>query len=476
MDNTGTPVVSLWVWGCIALQAGWLVWAIMNFIRRNDELPVVVAGFLAYCGSYRFLMVYFGGADWLVLGFNLGLSITWASASTALMLMTFGQTALLAGYRYWQNKTLWVQEQRLPEVVLTRLRKLLVYLTVLGIPLAIWTRHYVSVQMAEGKDLAFQVSSYVQQFPMVLVALAIFLFLAWRFGALHDLTEKIAAVFLLLIISWLTFGATGRFMFLGWILGGSYIVSTRWFGLNRIPVLLIGVLVALALFGVAGAMRNPDETTSLAKSGVARVESGEDANMLDGLVYLMQVYPQMLPYRYGGGHLEILERPIPRALWPGKPVGGYMNKLGVFDAESGLTVGISPTLFGSFYTEGGWVAVFLFSAAYAWVLARAVRYSSKLRPLFGILIRASLIAGLIPLLRGGDLAGIYAWLGMAFWPLLLFLWWNREALYSPGTQMPARNNQRRRRRGGRSGDGPALEVAPFSATLEEKVEIKKAES
>jgi hypothetical protein len=150
--------------------------------------------------------------------------------------------------------------------------------------------------------------------------------------------------------------------------------------------------------------------------------------MLDGLVYLMQVYPKLLPYRYGGEHLEILERPIPRAWWPGKPVGGYMNKLGLFNAGSSVTVGIAPTLFGSFYTEGGWVAVFIFCVIYGWGIARIVRFSAEVRPLFGVLIRAGLLAGLIPLLRGGDLPGIYAWLGMTFWPLFIFLWWNRPYL------------------------------------------------
>ena len=92
--------------------------------------------------------------------------------------------------------------------------------------------------------------------------------------------------------------------------------------------------------------------------------------MLDGMVLLMNVYPKLLPYEYGMGHFEILERPIPRAWWPGKPIGGYMNKLGFFDAGSGGTIGISPTLFGSFYQEGNWVAIILFSVIYGWALAR----------------------------------------------------------------------------------------------------------
>jgi hypothetical protein len=261
-------------------------------------------------------------------------------------------------------------------------------------------------------------------------------------------------------------------MFLGWMIGGTYIISTFWFGRKRFPILLAGAVITLTLFGVAGAMRNQDQAATVA-AGIERTESAEDANMLDGLVLLMQVYPKMLPYEYGMGHIEILERPIPRAWWPGKPAGGYMNKLGIFDAGSAGTVGISPTLFGSFYQEGGWVAVFIFSVIYAWALAWIVRYSCKLRPLFEVLIRACLLGGMVPLLRGGDLPGIYAWLGMAFWPVLLFMWWNRDYL-RPGVANPALKTSRRQRKRKHLRDQSPQAPAPFSVTLspEERESLK----
>jgi len=401
---------------------------VRNFVRRNDELPVVAALFLAYCGSYRFLGAYLGFFEWGSLSsFGLEASAGFSTAGHALGLLTFGESVLLASYRHWQNKILVVHERRLPEVLLSRLRYVLYCLTGVGLPLILLSRYEVTRQVIAGKSLAFQISGYAELFPMLLVALAVLVFLAWRFSVLRNVFEKSAAAILLLAIGFLTFGTSGRFMFLGWIIGGSYIVSTRWFGLKRIPVLLIGALIALTLFSIAGAMRNSGETDTVAAS-IERTKRAEDANMLDGLVYLMQVYPKMLPYEYGEGHLEILLRPIPRSWWPGKPVGGYMNKLKLFGAGSAVTVGISPTLFGSFYAEGGWVAVFIFSVIYGWVAARIIRYTCELRPLFGVLIRASLLAGLVPLLRGGDLPGIYAWLGMAFWPVLLFLWWNQKYL------------------------------------------------
>jgi len=319
-------------------------------------------------------------------------------------------------------------------------------------------------------SMAFEISSYTQQFPMMALALAVFAFLAWRFGVLRNGGEKIACFILLLVIGYLTFGPTGRFMFLGWIIGGSYIFSTFWFGRKRMLVLLGSAVAALALFGIAGAMRYEQESGTFSAS-LDRTAAAEDANMLDGLVLLMQVYPKQLPFQYGMGHFEILERPIPRALWPGKPVGGYMNKLGIFNAGSSGTTGISPTLFGSFYTEGGWGAVFILSLIYGWAFARIVSYSCELRPLFGVLIRACLLGGIIPLLRGGDLPGIYAWLGMAFWPVFLFLFWNREYLRSSLVKATGDTGSRKRNRKKRARE-TGEHAAPYSVAAAESRRLK----
>jgi hypothetical protein len=138
-----------------------------------------------------------------------------------------------------------------------------------------------------------------------------------------------------------------------------------------------------------------------------------------------------------------------------------------------VEIGISPTLFGSFYQEGGVAGVFIFSIIYGWVMARMVRYSMELRPLFGVMIRAGLIAGLIPLLRGGDLPGIYAWLGMAFWPMLFFMWWNRDYL-RPGVANPPLKTSRRQRKQKQPQDQSPQALAPFSVTSspEERESLK----
>jgi len=137
---------------------------------------------------------------------------------------------------------------------------------------------------------------------------------------------------------------------------------------------------------------------------------------------VLQVYPQHLDYHWGSEHLEILYRPIPRSLWPNKPLGGYANKIGLNDNMGGGSVGISQSLYGSFYGEGGIFGIVVLCFIYALVLNRimliSLRYKSDVRHL----IKGITIASLVPLLRGGDLPGVYAFIGMTFWPVFYFIY------------------------------------------------------
>ncbi len=79
----------------------------------------------------------------------------------------------------------------------------------------------------------------------------------------------------------------------------------------------------------------------------------------------LQIFPDMAPYRYGSTFLVILLSPIPRAIWPDKPIGlgkeltwylgGYFATF--YDPTSGMS--ITPTLVGEFYANLGIVGILL---------------------------------------------------------------------------------------------------------------------
>jgi oligosaccharide repeat unit polymerase len=295
--------------------------------------------------------------------------------------------------------------------------------------------------MDAGKSMAFEISSYLSLFPMVLISAGILLVLLWKAGGLSLAGHKVIAVAMLVAVAYLSFDSSSRFQFLGWIMAATIIFTAGLPSTRKALLVLVGLVVAATLFAVAGALRNEDDPdVALQEESVNRFAFASDANMLDGFVLLRQVYPDMLPYSYGQEHLEILTRPIPRAWWPDKPVGGYLNKLGIVDANSGFTLGISPSLFGSFYQEGGIPGLVLLSALYGFLFGRLTRLTAVINPLGGLLIRAIVCAAVVPLLRGGDLPGIYAWFGMAFWPCFLVLWFWRKELFAKQSEVGAQHS------------------------------------
>jgi len=402
----------------IAVSAIWM-------LQRNDELPLLVSCFTAYISSYRYWAVTSGNGEWVNVS-NFGFdSITNESALSALGLIVLGETCLLVAYMLQQNNSLSTITPFTDYAFVAWLRPKVFFLGLMCLPLVVVVRGRIAAQANAGQSLAFQVSGYLFLFPMLMIGVATLIFCLWKFGGLTSLQHKIFSLLILSGVAYLTYNPTSRFQFLAWIIAGGIILSSSYRAPTRLITFAITAALALSLFAMAGALRTVETEDTLNQVAVQRAFSAEDANMLDGFVLMQQVYPARLDYTYGMGHLEILMRPIPRALWPGKPVGGYMNKLGL-TIEGGATLGISQSLFGSLYEEGGWLGVVVLSMLYGTVLAQIINRSTQLQPFASIMVRAILCACLIPLLRGGDLPGIYAWFGMAFWPCFLLLWVKRH--------------------------------------------------
>jgi hypothetical protein len=412
-------------------QIAWIVLGVLWVARRHDEIPLLISAVLFYVFTFRFWALLQGWASPVNLT-NLGFDqLDSRSALDVLAIATLGQTLLLSTYMLAQRRRIDVPHTfALPEF-LSWLKPRVVALGVICILLSLLAGRSVGVQIASGKSMGFEVSSYLILFPLSLVGVAILIAALWKSGAFHTDGERFAAALLFVAIVYLTFQPSMRFQFLGWCVAVTIILASGQSFVRRAQVLVIGLVGAVALFAVAGALRNAeDSTVELEQSAWERFAFAEDANMLDGFALLRQVYPQILDYSYGGEHLEIFERPIPRAWWPDKPVGGYMNKLGIITADSGFMLGISPSLFGSFYQEGGLIGVVILSIIYGFGFGRLVSFSTRILPLGGLLLRGMLAAAIVPLLRGGDLPGIYAWFGMSFWPCFLLLWLGRHDFFA----------------------------------------------
>lgn len=395
-------------------------------LRRNDEIPLLISSFTFYFSSYRYWVVTNGMGRWVNIT-NFGFErITKEAAVVALGYIIFGQICLLATYMLRQRKILPILATVGEPFFLQWLRPKVFFLGFLCLPLVVIVRSRVDAQVNAGNSLAFEVSSYLYLFPMLLVGVATLTFCLWKFGGLPSQRTKIVALLILSGVAYLTYSPSTRFQFLAWMIAGGIILSCSYRPKTRLILFTFFAVAILSLFAFAGAMRNIQGAgENLNQAAVERASSSEDANMLDGFVLMQQIYPKRLDFSWGMEHLEIIMRPIPRTLWPGKPVGGYMNKLGLTVGKKG-TLGISQSLFGSFYGEGDVFGILFFSVIYGTILAGIINYSTQLQPFASIMIRGILCACLIPLLRGGDLPGIYAWFCMAFWPCFLLLWNKRK--------------------------------------------------
>ena len=406
-----------------------IIISISWFLKRNDVIPLLISAFLFYVASYRYWAVTSGMGRWVNVTAFLSTNPE-ADALNALACIIFGQICLLGTYRSYQKQSISVAQVESHNSILTWLKPKVLYLGLLCLPVVIATRSSVMAQMSSGRSLAFQVSGYLYLFPMVLVGVAVLTVTLWKFGGLTTVSNKLVAVAILYGVFHLTYNPGSRFQFLGWLIASGIIVSSIYRPHKRLLIFGVTVTLAMFLFATAGAMRGISSSeVSLQESAISRAFDAHDANMLDGFVIVRSVFPHHLDFRWGMEHGEILLRPIPRSLWPNKPVGGaYMEYLGLSDADAGTTVGFSPTLFGSFYIDGGIIGIIFWSFIYGRALAGIVNYSLTIQAFAGVFVRAILCACLIPLLRGGDLAGVYAWFGMAFWPCFLFLWIKRREL------------------------------------------------
>jgi hypothetical protein len=411
-----------------AIQIGWIVAALWRFFKRSDEIPLLTSLLVGYFGSYRYLAVGMGWSQWADIS-NLGFGqVTSEDALTALGAMVLGESIFLATYLTFQRAAFLPVRFSLAPAFARQFYSQAFTAALVLLPTSFLVNQIVWGMRVSGVSMAFGISAYLYLFPLVLSTLAIVLVILWRYGNLPS-GDRLLALVLIGAIFYTTFGVSGRFKFLSWLIASAVILSASYSAARRLGFMVATLGVLLVVFSIAGAQRGEAYFTEggATEASWDRLQTAEDANMLDGMVLMQEVIPSRLPFRYGGEHLEIFIRPIPRAWWPNKPVSGYMLRIAGMDQERGATLGISPSLFGSFYTEGGLVGIVVLSILYAYCIAKLISLSLALHPMAALLVRCLVCAALVPLLRGGDLPGIYAWLGAAFWPFfLLFLLKRRE--------------------------------------------------
>jgi hypothetical protein len=402
------------------------------FFIKNDELPILFVFFFYTSGLNRYTLVTSGADRWVRVAYAKNIfNLTDELGLQALNYFFLGTAVLTVSYFMFSmfRKTPEVfkdSEESLAVFLKKNQALILTAFAVIGTVSFYAKLAFVNSFMSSGGSIALGGSYYVM-LGFALGGIICIMYLVFKnYNLKNQFIPKLLFGAVIAFAATMTYSSSGRFQFLSWTITCGIIFVGNRNPFYKLRMYIIGGLVVSLAFGLAGVKRRTDTSnmSTFQKLSLAweRNKSTEDATMLDGFMMVLQVYPQHLNFHYGTEHLEILYRPIPRSIWPDKPVGGYANKLGLNENMSGGSVGISQSLYGTFYGEGGVSGIVFLSIIYAFLMHRIISSSLRFNSDVRHLIKGIGVASMVPLLRGGDLPGIYAFIGMSFWPVFVFLY------------------------------------------------------
>jgi hypothetical protein len=157
---------------------------------------------------------------------------------------------------------------------------------------------------------------------------------------------------------------------------------------------------------------------------------GLDFSNFDFLTYIVAKVPQETGrYTHGLQHLQLFTEPIPRKLWPRKPIGAPVRTFNLNDY--GNFLGLTPSLIGDGWMTGGWLGVTLNMSLAG--LSLALLYNWFVRNLdnpFKVSLMIVITSVLIQLYRDGSIVAMSKFLLFTTLPIFLWLFFTRflEAL------------------------------------------------
>jgi hypothetical protein len=207
----------------------------------------------------------------------------------------------------------------------------------------------------------------------------------------------------------------------------------------RYPALkmILGAAAVVALFGLIGDDRGQsireligyEENSGFTEStdgAPGRLEGMDFANM-EYFEYLVYVIPQRSgTYDYFLDNFQVFTEPVPRILWPSKPVGEPFRRIWLFDY--GFPIGMTRSLPGEGWYALGWVGVLIWCGLWGHVLGSIYRgFVRGPQTTFQMACYMVFIPTLVVAFRDGALLSIVRQTGVYFTPIAI---WALLAKYS----------------------------------------------
>jgi oligosaccharide repeat unit polymerase len=151
--------------------------------------------------------------------------------------------------------------------------------------------------------------------------------------------------------------------------------------LPRMRAVLMGIAL-IASFSVIGDDRGASIRRAITGDSQSEIfmYKREDERFLEGMdfanleyfEFLVYAVPQRSgTYSYFNDVLQVFTEPVPRALWPGKPVGAPFTRIYLFDY--GNPIGMTKSLPGQGWYSLGWLGVMIWCSLWGWVLGLIYR-------------------------------------------------------------------------------------------------------
>lgn len=209
-------------------------------------------------------------------------------------------------------------------------------------------------------------------------------------GYLHDTQLMIGPITVLLVwlfrFRWWSFAPFAVYLILKSGTGGRWPVVMACLSLSllyvidrpskRIPLKLVIALILMYLgFQAVGNDRGQfirsqfqSQTKVVEGEGVKLkpMESMDWGNM-EFLEYLVWAIPQRTgTYSYFLDNLQVFTEPVPRILWPGKPIGPPIQRFSLF--KYGTPVGMTQSVAGAGWSAMGWIGVAIWASFFGLVM------------------------------------------------------------------------------------------------------------
>lgn len=261
--------------------------------------------------------------------------------------------------------------------------------------------------------------------------------------ALYLYTQKkisvkvVVAIFLMLFFSAFEFQGGGRRI--TGFLAGSFLLTfliIRRFDLKLIHYIGVGVvgLLVLILLDMQLQFRNQGYEEMFNKYEVA---SFEEIRVDDNFLRIAQI-TELIPDQFPHSGLDYLiwtfTRPIPRAFWPGKPLGPGFDVANMVGAEG---VSLTSTVVGESYASFGYVMLIITGTIFGMVCGTVNQFLYRPLGMLGIAMYALICLAIIAGVRSLVDMVIFSY---AFWGMVVIhRVWLRKKSYSLMSMSPTQS-------------------------------------